>query len=273
MANRESFNNGVLSIRFIGERLNEHGVSIYDLGESLLAIQRIVHKAHLAQAGRLIKNGYPTKEERESLALQLGERRRASDAFALVPILSDPAVQFAMLKLMDYIASGLIGYFVGDVIKRIKEEPDPDKKIFIASIYKEIEGIAVRVGTTGGVESISIGAPALERETLAVFTPDTKNYLAEIKDEAYLGSYEEIKGRVYKFYPNSNIIGIRRAGGSTVTIHLNENDFESIRYLKVKNPLFLFKGHPIYKLGAVTKSISEFDADEIERLNEDLDNK
>lgn len=269
MHNRESFENGVLSIRFIGERLNAHGVSIYDLGESLLAIQRIVHKAYLAQEGRLIKNGYPTKQEREELALQLGERRRASDAFSLLPILSDPAVQITLLKLMDYIASGLVGYFIGDVINRIKKEPDPDKKIFIASIYKEIEGIAVRVGTPGGVESISIGSPALERETLATFTPETKNYLAEIKNEVFLGTYEEIKGRVYKFYPNSNIIGIRRAGGNTVTIHLTEKDFESIRYLKVKNPLFLFKGHPIYKLGAITKTISEFDADEIERILEE----
>lgn len=269
MKQREQFENGILSVRFVGEALNQHGVSIYDLGESLLAIQRIVHKAFLAQQGRLMKGAYPTKEEREELALQLGERRRQSDAFALVPILSDPAVQTVLLKLMDYVASGLIGYFVGDVVDRIRKEPDKNKKIFIASIYKEVEGIAIRVGTSGGVESVVLGSPVLERETLATFDSDTKHYLAEIKDENYLGGYEEIKGRVYKLYPNSNIVGIRRAGGKTVTVFLSEKDFEVVRYLKEKNPLFLFKGHPIYRLGAETKSITEFEADEIERIHEE----
>jgi hypothetical protein len=269
MKQREQFENGVLSVRFVGAQLNQHGVSIYDLGESLLAIQRIVHKAFLAEQGRLVKGAYPSKEEREELALQLGERRRQSDAFALVPILSDPAVQMVLLKLMDYIASGLIGYFVGDVVERIRKEPDPNKKIFIASIYKEVEGIAVRVGTAGGVESVVLGSPAMERDTLATFNGDTKNYLAEIKNENFLGGYEEIRGRVYKLYPNSNIVGIRRAGGKTVTVFLSERDFEVIRYLKEKNPLFLFKGHPVYKLGAETKSVTEFDADEIERIYEE----
>ncbi|MNY72409.1 hypothetical protein D3C86_2109620 [compost metagenome] len=64
-------------------------------------------------------------------------------------------------------------------------------------------------------------------------------------------------------------MGIRRAGGKTVTVFLSERDFEVIRYLKEKNPLFLFKGHPVYKLGAETKSVTEFDADEIERVYED----
>jgi hypothetical protein len=271
MKQRERFEQGVLSVRFVGDQLHQHGVSIYDLGESLLAIQRIVHKAFLAEQGRLIKGAYPSKEERGELALQLGERRRQSDAFALVPILSDPAVQMVLLKLMDYVASGLIGYFVGDVVDRIRKEPDPNKKIFIASIYKEVEAIAVRVGTTGGVESVVLGSPMLDRESLATFNTDTKNYLVNIKDENYLGAYEEIKGRVYKFYPDSNIVGIKRSGGKTVTVFLNEQDFEKIRYLKERNPLYLFKGHPIYRLGAETKSITEFDADEIERIYEEAD--
>lgn len=269
MDQREKFENGVLSVRFVGPQLNQHGVSIYDLGESLLVIQRIVHKAFLAEQGRLVKGAYPSKEEREGLALQLGERRRQSDAFALVPILTDPAVQGALLKLMDYIASGLVGYFIGDVVERIRKEPDANKKIFIASIYKDVEGIAVRVGTSGGVESVVLGSPVMERETLANFNAETKNYLVSIRDENYLGGYEEIKGRVYKFYPNSNIVGIRRSGGKTVTVFLNDRDFEVIRYLKERNPLFLFKGHPIYKLGAETKSVTEFDADEIEKILED----
>lgn len=268
MKHREKFENGVLSIRFIGETLNSHGVSIYDLGETLLAIQRIIHKAYLASEGRLYKGAYPKQEERERLALQLGERRRSSDAFALVPLLADPFVQESMKKICDYVASGLVGYYIGDLIDRVRKEKDENKRIFIGSIYTEVANIANRVDTIGGVESIALGSPALERETVATFTPKTKEYLSELKEETYLGAYQEIKGNVYKFYPASKIIGIRRSGGSTVTVFLKSDDFDEIRYRQETNPLYLFKGHPVYRFGIETKSVSEFEADEIEYIQQ-----
>ncbi len=263
---RENYENGILTVRFTGENLSLHGVSIYDLGESLLALQRIVHKAYLAKEGRLYKGSYPNKEEREKLALQLGERRRSSDAFALVPLLADPNIQDFMKKLCDYILSGIVGYYTGDLLDRVKNEKDENKRIFIGAIYGEVVNIVNRVDTIGGVEGISIGAPALGRETVAAFSSETKKYLAEIKDETYLGSYQEINGSVYKFYPASRIIGIRRAGGNTITVFLNEKDFEEIRYKKETNPMYRFKGHPVYKFGIETKSVSEFQADEIEYI-------
>lgn len=269
MLDREKYENGILSIRFIGARLENSGVSIYDLSESLLAIQRIIHKAYLAQNGKLLKGAYPNKEERESLALQLGERKRKSDAFALLPILADPVVQESMKKLMDYVISGVIGYYVGDVLKRVEKEEDQNKKIFIGSIYTEVANIVNRVDTVGGVESISLGAPALDRETVAVFSGQTKDYLASLKDETYLGTYQEIQGKVYKLYPASKIVAIRRAGRATVSIFLKQVDFDSIRYNRDPNQVFLFKGRPIYRFGVETKSVSEFEADEIELVEID----
>jgi len=266
---REEYENGILSVRFTGDRLGEHGVSIYDLGESLLAIQRIVHKAYLAKEGRLVKGAFPNREERIGLALQLGERKRSSDAFALVPILADSTVQDSLKHLVDYIISGLVGYYVADILDRVRQEKDQNKQIFIGSIYSEVANIANRVDASGGVDGISIGSPALERETIAAFTSETKNYLVELKGETYLGAYQEIKGRVYKFYPASKIVVIRRAGGNTVSVFLNDTDFSQIRYNRETNPLILFKGHPIYKLGIETKSVSEFEADEVEYIEED----
>lgn len=269
MNNREKYENGIFSLRFTGEHLSEHGVSIYDLGESLLALQRIVHKAHLAKEGRLIKGAFPDKEARPGLALQLGERKRSSDAFALVPILTDPSVQNYMKQIVHYVISGVVGYYTGDLIDRVRKEKDHNKQIFIGSIYTEVANITNRVDTVAGVEGISLGSPALERETFAAFNRDTKDYLVQLKGETYLGTYQEIKGRAYKLYPASKIVAIRRAGGSTVSIFLNEDDFDQIRYNKEKNPMFLFKGRPINKFGIETQSISDFDAEEIEYLPEE----
>ncbi|MCP4551029.1 MAG: hypothetical protein GY834_03070 [Bacteroidetes bacterium] len=269
MNKREQYENGLLSVGFTGEQLKSHGVSIYDLSESLSAIQRIVHKAYLAKNDRLKKGAFPNREERPALALQLGERRRSSDSFALVPILADPAVQDNLKQIVQYIVSGIVGYYAGDVLDRIHKEKDDNKKIFIGSIYSEVANIANRVDTSGGVEGVSLGSPVTEQETIAAFTSKTKDYLVELKGKTYLGSYQEIRGRVYKFYPTSNIIAIRRGGDNTVSIFLNEKDFEKVRYHQEKSPLFLFKGHPVYKFGIETKTVTDFDADEIEYIEED----
>jgi len=269
MNSREQYENGVLSIRFTGQELQTHGVSIYDLGETLLSIQRIVHKAYLAKEGRLIKGAFPTKEERPNLALQLGERRRSSDAFALLPILADPAVQQGMKQLVEYVTSGIVGYYTGDLLDRLKKEKDENKQMFIGSIHAEVVNIINRVDTVSGVEGITIGSPMLGHETVASFTPETKDYINELKNEAYLGPYKEIQGRVYKLYPASKIIGIRRSGGSTVSVFLSDEDFEKIRYNKTSKPAYKFKGHPMYKFGIETRAISEFQADEIELIEED----
>jgi hypothetical protein len=269
LSEREKYENALLTLRFTGEHLSLRGVTIYDLGNTLLATQRIINKAYLSLEDRLTKGAFPKREEREFLSFQLGDRRRESDAFALVPILSDPSIQANLKVLCDYLISGVIGYYTSDVLDRLKKEKDQDKKIFIGSIYTEVANIVNRIDAAGGVEGISIGSPALGRETFAAFNSETKEYLNEIKNEYFLGSYQEIKGRVYKLYPASKIVAIRRSGGNTVSIFLNTKDFETIRYHRETNPLFLFKGHPRYRFGVETKAVSEFEADEIKYLSEE----
>ena len=265
---REKYENGLFTVRFIGKDLKEHGVSIYDLAQTLLAMQRIVHKAYLAQNERLEKGAFPNKDERPLLALQLGERKRSSDAFALIPILTDPAVQASLKQLADYVASGLIGYYTEKVIDYARKEKDQDKQVFIGSIYAEVVNIANRVDASGGVESISIGAPKLGHETIAAFTPKTKEYLSSLKGEVYLGRKQKIKGRVYKLYPASKIVAIRRAGGKSVSIFLTEDDFDTVRYHPENNPRFTFTGRPRFQLGIETKVISEFEAESIEHIED-----
>jgi hypothetical protein len=131
MRDREKYENGIFTLRFTGKGLSEHGVSIYDFATSLLAIQRIINKAHLSLEGRLTKGAFSAKRDRERLSLSIGERRRTSDAFALVPLLTDPTTLEYAKKIADYVASGIVGYFVGDVIKRVNGEIDENKQQFM----------------------------------------------------------------------------------------------------------------------------------------------
>jgi hypothetical protein len=268
MVKREAFENGILTVRFAGPKLKEHGVAIYDLAQTLIAVQRIVHKGYLATEERLEKGAFPRKEERPALALQLGERRRESDAFALVPILADPLTRQALKQIADYVASGVVGYYVGDVLKRVKNEKDAEKQIFIGAIYSEVVNIANRVDASGGVESISIGAPSIGKETIAAFTPETKDYLATLKGEIYLGRRQTIKGKVYKLYPNTRIVAIRRPGGKKVSVFLDDENFDAIRYRSDNKTMVEFAGHPRYRMGIETKTIDEFDADKVSLLDE-----
>lgn len=261
---REAYEHGIFTVRFTGKNLGARGVSIYDLATTLLAMQRMVHKAYLAQHDRLEKGAFPNKEEREQLALQLGERRRASDAFALIPILADPTVQTLLKSVANYVISGVVGYYVGDLLKRVSAEQSTEKQIYIGSIYAEVVNIANRVNATGGVEGISIGSPLLGHETVAAFTPETKEYLSSLRGEVYLGRKMSIKGKVYKMYPSSKIVSIRRAAGKKADIFLNEDDFETIRYHPEENPYFVFHGRARYQLGIETKEVTEFEADSIE---------
>lgn len=269
MDEREKYDNGIFTVRFVGEELKTRGVSIYDLSNSLLAIQRIVHKAFLSQEGRLVKGAFPDKEERERLALQIGERRRTSDGFSLVSILSDPAVQDYLKQLAGYIISSVVGYYTCDVLDRLRREKDINKKIFICSIHTEITNIVNRVNSSGGVEAISLGSPALERETFASFNQDSKDYLRSLNGEFVLGDYAEIKGRAYKLYPASRIVAIHGEKGRAISVFLDEDNFDKIRYHKESNPLFVFKGRARYPFGVETTYISEFEAYEIEYLVEE----
>jgi len=92
-----------------------------------------------------------------------------------------------------YVVSGIVGYYTGNVLDRIHREPDQDKKIFIGSLYTEVANIVNRIDASGSVDSISLGSPVLEKETIAAFDSETKDYLHSLKDEYFLGDYQEIK--------------------------------------------------------------------------------
>lgn len=270
MDDREKFENAFLSVRFRGRRLAQNGVSVYDLSTTLLSMQRILHKAYLSIDGRLVKGAFPNKKEREQLALQLGERQRQSDAYALIPILTDPQTQEHLKLILKLVIDGLVGYYTKDLIDKLRKEKSEEKKVFIGSIHAEVVNIAERIDAAGGVEGISIGAPSSGRETIAAFNEETKDYLSALRAQKILGSFQTIRGRVYKFYPASNIVAIRRQVGkrstNNVSVFLKSEQFERIRYHRESTPTYEFEGWPIYPFGVESQIISEFEADSIKYI-------
>src|SRR5260370_20318423 len=91
----------VLRIRFVGPALNERGVPIYELGKSLVAIQRMVHKARMLEKRNEARRPFLTFDERSQFALQIADRRRGSDEYGLTPFLTS---QIASNAIGSYIA-------------------------------------------------------------------------------------------------------------------------------------------------------------------------
>jgi hypothetical protein len=144
------YDESLFTVRFVGPELNTVGVGIYDLGLTLVAFQRLVHKAYLAKTDSARKGAFPDKNRRQELALQIGERRRESDAFGLIPIITDPLALQTLKYCADAVFNGVVGYYSGKVIERLRSEKDEPKKLFIGSIYSEVTNIIGRIDGGGG---------------------------------------------------------------------------------------------------------------------------
>lgn len=263
------YEKSLFTARFIGKNFSNKGVDIYDLGITLLAIQRLIHKAYLCEQNRPIIGSTPSQKERKMLALQVGDRQRKSDAYALISYLTSLEAQAIIHTCLDFVNDGLIGYYTGRVLDRIIGEQDDKKRIFIATMYPEIRKMTDRIQASGRIKAISLGSPIKGKETIASFNSESKQYIAGLAKKIYLGSYQEIKGIPNNLYPESRIIKVKRAGGKVVTMFLNETDFDEIRYRQEKNPTYIFKGRPKFKFGVETKIVKEFAVDEIEYVEDD----
>ncbi len=264
MKNMTSYDESLFTVRFVGPELNTVGVGIYDLGLTLVAFQRLVHKAYLAKTDSTRKGAFPDKNRRHELALQVGERRRESDAFGLIPIITDPLALQTLKYCADAVFNGVIGYYSGKIIERLRNEKDESKKLFIGSIYSEVTNIIGRIDGGAAIHGIEINAPSLPDARPLLFDEDKKDQINALRNERFLGKVQEITGEVFKLYPNSGIVSIRISKRGKCTVFLEPDLFEKIRYAEPGQSKVKFTGRPRYALGVETKAITEFEAYAIE---------
>lgn len=258
------YGESLFTVRFMGPKLETVGVGIYDLGLTLIAFQRLVNKAYLAKTSDMQKGAYPAKQRRRELALQIGERRHGSDAYGLIPILTDPATLQTLKYCADAVFNGVVGYYSGKIIERIRGEKDESRKIFIGSIYSEVTNIVGRVDEGGSIHGIEVNAPASATAGPIVFDKGKKEQIMLLHNERYLGKTQALTGEVFKLYPNSGIVAIRKPKGGKCKIFLEPELFDKVRYAKPNQSKVKFTGRPRYALGVETKKFSEFEAYKVE---------
>ena len=263
-----------LTIRFTGPQLVTHGLPIYDLGVAFVALQRMMHKAHLATENRLGKGKYPKRHEREHLSLQIGTHEKGSDFFGLVPVLADSHAINAIQKAVEFVIAGVISYAVGKVLDRernVLSEPDERKQMFIGSIHADVVNIVNRIDAKESCETIEIGSPRFASGQAARFDEQSRDYVRNLDSHPFLGAVQTIKGAVFKLYPNMEMVEIRRPGGRKCKVFLDTDHFDIVRYGQRTSSMIEVTGRPRYRIGMEGRTFHEFEASSIKLLGEEED--
>ncbi len=132
----------LLSIKFEGNTLAARSLPIYELACSLIAVQRIVHKAALFSEGRLEKNVHLPTWRREELALRIKAHRHGSDIWGLAPYLTNPAVGPIFQQLIAMSLGALAPYVLKTFMRTTRA---PQNQILVVNIFPEIKQLADRV--------------------------------------------------------------------------------------------------------------------------------
>lgn len=258
-------------MRFIGGQLDQRSVPIYELGQVFIAVQRLYHKAYLAENGQLEKGAFPNKGKRQNLALQVSVREKRSDFYGLAPFLADPIFQATFKSLTEHVLSGLLAYARQKLLELLKAEQETKKQLYIGSIHAEVVNIVDRIDGTSGCSSILIGSPTFHQGPPIQLDSRTRAYAHDVSGEYYLGQVQTMRGDVYKLYPNILMVEIRRRPGSKkCKLYFSEKDFDRVRYHQIRSPLVTVTGRPRFRIGTERHSFDEFEVTKIETIEDEL---
>jgi hypothetical protein len=254
-------NDDLLSLRFEGKVFETRSLPIYELGTSLIAIQRIVHKVALFSEGKLDKGIHLPTHKREELALQISSHKKSSDLWGLVPYLTDPALG-PIFQGLVVAGLGALGAYVWKKIGGTNQPPD--NQILIVNIFPEVRQLTDRIGNIGGVNRIELLGPGVKAGQGLVIDAGTQDYVRELEYKLIAGNKATISGVVTRLLPQSFRLDLKDAPGHYIRVTMDENLFEKVRRLPVLMEREIrFEGNPLYKLGDTSGGIKEFRADRL----------
>lgn len=259
-----AYDDSLIRLRFIGNDLKTRSIPIYELGVSLVATQRLVHKAHLLHTKKLAYTHFPKKEERRHLALQLTERKRASDGYGLNPISEDDGDVSYLSELTEVALKNIAAYSSVRDFDSFRQIED-DRKMFVINAYNQVADLALRVGNIGGIESIEISGRTPRPVPSVYITSETAELVRMVKGKLQRGSLQELIGDVTGLYPQTYNIRIHvKTESRNVNIRCEPQAFDEVRHFKKRNATIRVLGWPLHKMGVESLKYETFEAKEIQ---------
>lgn len=258
----------LLTIRFTGPTLNEQSVPIYDLAETLLAIQGIINKAALHKDGRLEKGARLRAAERERIALRIVSHRKSSDVWLLGSALTDPSFG-PILQGLIVVGLAAVGSYVGKKVfgtgeqaKHQAREPQTIQ-VLVVNIFPEIRTLTHRIRDDGEIDGIELLDAKSTSEKSLVITRETQHYVKEIENQKVPGNRCKIVGHIMRLHLQSCHLDLEERSGHKLRINMPSELFEQVRRLASLRVDVVFEGVPLYKLGNLSSKFDEFNAERL----------
>jgi len=251
----------LIEIKFRGPDLKYKSIPIYEVGQTFVAFQTIIHKAFLFENGRIKKGAQLTSDERRKLALRINQQRIGSDIYELIPFLSDPVIS-SILGSVIVRAFQALGEYTFRRIRNKKKDRESNQ-ILIGAIYNQVNVIADRIGNIGGINNIEISDQTLPGMQPIIINKDVRDYIRELGAVPLEGDVTQIEGVVVRLYTRESSVLIQNIAGEYTKVKLRSQDFDRVRYQADEDSVVKFEGKHVYWLGKETSKFSYFQADRI----------
>jgi len=216
-----------LSIRFEGPGLKTDGLPIGELGEAMIAVQRLIYKAYLIQDKRDFVHTSITERERQRYALQIANRKHGSEHVMftwLAETLNNPLVQEKIAGMLTLLSGAAMTYVERAVRSKLEnaavgsdQSKNADADELALRMYPEIQEIVKHIGNPvldeeqpppkgprkkvkrmpkPRVKSVRITIAGVRRPI--VFDQTVKEHVKKIENSTRYGAVRIITGKVDK---------------------------------------------------------------------------
>ena len=187
-----------IRIRFVGKKFDTRSVPIYELGEVLVALQRMINRAYLFslsdlgedEEALLRRRSIHSKSMRQKLSLQLASREEGSDVYNLTWFADNVGVQ-VVKAMLSQVASAAKAYTEKKVYTGTLADP---KRVNsnASAMFGEMQALSNRIKSVGDIEQIEISMEG--QKVPIVIDKETKTYIRELQKLEYLGDKDVIGG-------------------------------------------------------------------------------
>lgn len=271
---RDQAGTPLLWVRFEGPGLEGRAVPIQELGETLVAVQRVLHKAYLFNQGRLTNTSVPRAKERREIGLQIGRRDQGSDAYGLAPLIEDPFVQKILAPLVVQVIGIIAAYSAGtikEVFKKVRsmKVDQPKEEVLLGVIYPQVRSITRRIGRDSGIDRVRLYAED-DSSVSVMLDMETKKTVNSVGREKFYGERQMLVGRVRSLWYDDFVAVIERSDGYDVKVRVPKDDFERLRHDASLKETVEIVGRPVFRMGVESLLFREFEADNVHLSGGDL---
>jgi len=257
-----------MTIRFVGELLNDRSMPLYELGETFVALQRIVYKAHLHNIGKYEPGAKLAPKDRKAVALCVGGQRRGSDLYEIYQFITSPDGLDLAKQLIPMVLYGVGAYAVGKIVGN-KQQPSTNIN-FITSIYKEVNIITDRIGNIADVTQIDLASDLLKDKKPITIDATTRDYVRSLASDPQLGHPVKLEGTLTKLLTKRLRAELELGPREFVQIRMSEPLFRQVRFSRVGDYVTL-RAKPIIRFGEHGRRLREYEAIEILEIKHEGD--